>query len=382
MNSRLRPARPRVVRTGAWGLGRTRAWTALLANVRGCNYVTSSAVNAIDMWQSGSLDLRAVDRELALARAVGLNSVRVFLPYLVWRSEQDHFLRHIDGFLAAAAQNGLSVLPVLFDDVNFAGVDPQLGDQPDPIPGVHNSRWTASLPVAGLEDPGERPWLERYVRETVSAFARDARVLVWDVYNEPGNSGVGDRSDWLVEASFMWARAVEPVQPLTAGEWEGTDARAPGWLMALSDIASFHAYESPSDHALAERLDRVLASRRPVLSTEWLHRGVGNTFQAMLPIFRAARIGWYSWGLVAGRTQTYLPWETSRAFVPAGQWQHDLLQADGEAWDASEIALIREELRRECRRRGRNRARVFSRIVRDAGSRTPGASPGQLTMLP
>ena len=42
--------------------------------------------------------------------------------------------------------------------------------------------------LTALKDPAEYPRLEAYVKGVVGSFARDKRVLAWDVWNEP-NSG-------------------------------------------------------------------------------------------------------------------------------------------------------------------------------------------------
>ena len=75
-----------------------------------------------------------------------------------------------------------------------------------------------------VTDRAEWPLLEQYVKDLVGTFARDRRVVVWDLYNEPGN-GMDARSQPLMEAAFAWAREIEPLQPLTTGAW--TDFNSP-----------------------------------------------------------------------------------------------------------------------------------------------------------
>ena len=87
------------------------------------------------------------------------------------------------------------------------------------------------------------PELERYTRDMVGAFGRDSRVVVWDLYNEPGNSGMGERSLPLAEAAFSWARAAKPQQPLTIGAWADLQSPMSRRLMELSDVVSFHGYD-------------------------------------------------------------------------------------------------------------------------------------------
>jgi hypothetical protein len=70
---------------------------------------------------------------------------------------------------------------------------------------------------------------------------------------------------------------------------------------------------------------------------------VGNTFAAVLPIFARYRVGWYFWGLVAGKTQTYYDWSCTPenpCFAPPRIWQHDLLYPDGTPYDLDEARLL------------------------------------------
>jgi hypothetical protein len=77
-----------------------------------------------------------------------------------------------------------------------------------------------------------------------------------------------------------------------------------------------------------------------VICTECLRRQVGNTFEAFLPIFSENQIGWYNWGLVAGRTQTYMPWGSKKGDPMPKVWQHDIFYPDGKPYDWKEIKLI------------------------------------------
>ena len=67
-------------------------------------------------------------------------------------------------------------------------------------------------------------------------------MIVWDLYNEPGNSGMGNRSLPLVQAVFAWARDVDPRQPLTMGVWNDALSDLNQVILSRSDIVTYHAY--------------------------------------------------------------------------------------------------------------------------------------------
>ena len=81
---------------------------------------------------------------------------------------------------------------------------------------------------------------------------------------------------------------------------------------------------------------------RPLVCTEWLHRPNGNTFQGVLPAFAEHRVGWYHWGLVAGRSQTYMPWGSDPGDPEPDAWQHDVFRPDGTPYDPAELQLVRD----------------------------------------
>jgi len=184
---------------------------------------------------------------------------------------------------------------------------------------------------------------------------------MWDLYNEPGNSRMGEKSLPLAEAAFGWARATNPSQPLTIGAWAGFQSRMSKRLMELSDIVSFHGYDRVG--GIKSKLKICQEYGRPVICTEWLRRGVGNTFDAVLPIFAEHNTGWYNWGLVAGRTQTYMPWGSKRGDPMPKIWQHDMFHPDGRPYDRKEIELIRRFKFADSSATGTNGCYLFSYFV-------------------
>lgn len=55
--------------------------------------------------------------------------------------------------------------------------------------------------------------------DIVHSFYKDERILFWDIYNEPGNSGHEDKTIPLLKEVFEWARLAEPTQPISSGPW-------------------------------------------------------------------------------------------------------------------------------------------------------------------
>ncbi|MFP6641596.1 MAG: cellulase family glycosylhydrolase, partial [Myxococcota bacterium] len=324
----------------------------------GCNFIPSTAINQLEMWQAESFDPETNGRELEWAASLGFNIVRVYLHDLLWKQDAPGFLERIDRFLELAHSHGIAVMFVLFDDVWCA--ESRLGPQPEPYPGRHNSGWVQGPGLSALEaypnDGALRERLEDYVRGVVGALARDERVIVWDVYNEPGgypspgSEPVGEACLPLLSDVFEWVRDCVPTQPVTCGLWENPMHPLPPAIgelqLAASDIVSFHHY-GPIE-ALREMCERLTSKTdRPLFCTEYLARPMHSRFESHLPFFREMRIGAINWGLVNGKTQTIYPWWSWFDEQPAPEpevWFHDIFRADGTPFDPEEAAFLRQLL--------------------------------------
>jgi len=347
-------------------LGSESRWTEEQANqwysqqpwLVGANFVPSDAVNELEMWQPETFDTGEIDREFGWAQKIGMNTMRVFLHNLLWEQDPPGFKRRIDQLLAIAAAHHIRPVFVLFD--SCWDPDPKLGPQRPPILGVHNSGWVQAPGRAILEDSAQYPRLKTYVEGVVGAFANDQRVLAWDVWNEPDNDN--DSSYGKLEPAnkrelvltllpqvFAWARGVHPAQPLTsgvwAGDWSSLDSMSPMTRLQIeqSDVISFHNYGWPEE--FEKRVHELQRFHRPILCTEYMARGAGSTFDTILPLAKQNHVAAINWGLVKGRTQTYLPWDSwQHPYVnelPA-VWFHDVFHEDGQPYRVREVELIRD----------------------------------------
>jgi hypothetical protein len=345
--------------TGRWTEQKANAWYAQQPWLVGSNYVPESAINQLEMWQEATFNPAEIDKEFSWAEAMGMNTMRIFLHDLLWEQDAVGFQERMDQFLAIASRHHIRPMFVLFD--SCWDPLPHLGPQHPPIPGVHNSGWVQSPGAAKLGDAGQYPRLKEYVHGVVGAFAKDERILAWDVWNEPGSDNAGSygkeelkdkiaRVTVLLPQVFAWAREANPAQPLTSGVWAvdtSPDGANLGELQQIqlreSDIVSFHNYTWPE--FFKRQVVWLKKYNRPVVCTEYMARPAGSTFDTILPIAKQEHVGAINWGFVAGKTQTYLPWESWEHPYILSQppvWFHEVLHPDGTPYRQAEVDLIRE----------------------------------------
>ena len=322
-----------------WSKEQATNWYNNQPWLRGCNFIPSTAVNQLEMWQAATFDSITIDRELGYAETLGFNCVRVFLHHAVWQSDSAGFIARINIFLGIATRHKITTMFVFFDDCWNATY--QTGPQPTPRPGVHNSQW--------VRDPGKiiygrrntlTPVLENYVKDILITYGNDTRILMWDLYNEPGNSGNGPRSLPLLKKVFQWARAVKPTQPVTAGVWTKVFPALRNYQLKNSDIITYHNYTNPGIHiGIIKQLKKC---GRGLICTEYMARTLNSTFFNTMPLLKEQQTGAINWGLVDGKTNTKYAWASP---VPGGgdpkTWFHEIFRNDGTPYNPAETDFIK-----------------------------------------
>jgi hypothetical protein len=344
-----------------WTSEKAQTWYQAQPWLVGCNFVPSTAINQLEMWQADTFDPATIDRELGYAQSIGLNTMRVFLHDLAWREDPKGFYKRVDKYLEIADRHGIKTLFVIFDAV--WDPNPHTGRQPAPVPGLHNSGWVQSPGRSYLESPAKQDELKPYVVGLLKHYQNDSRVLAWDLFNEPdnpnrqayGRDGAKtelDESDkekfatQLLAKTFAWAREVAPSQPLTCGVWLGDYLDHPSAIQRLqldqSDVISFHNYDNPDE--LRKHIEGLKKLGRPVLCTEYMARGNNSTFAGNLPVMKEFGVAAWSWGLVNGKSNTIYPWDswTHHYTNEPPVWFHDIFRADGTPFSTKEAHLIHD----------------------------------------
>ena len=365
---------------GRWPAEKANAWYAKLPWLVGCNYYPATAINQIEMWQASTFDPKTIDKELALAKSIGMNTLRVYLHDMVWADDEQGLYQRMDQFLDICKQHNIRPFFVFFDDCHYP--DPVLGVQPLPVKGWHNSGWRncpardVALRFAnGKATEAEIAQLKGYVQNTIRRFKDDDRVLFWELYNEPGRGNsetpqkpkyrpvqMREKSNKLVYESWKWAREINSSQPISSCTRGSVGLVNIAINRANSDIHSIHCYE-PADE-LEKLIQEYKQDGRPVIMTEWLARTRGSTVAECLPVMKKYNVGAICWGFVSGKSGTIWPWSSRQEdgkptsvaakrkageIVQPGEkfpepevWFHDLFRIDGTPYDPAEIKVFKE----------------------------------------
>ena len=322
-----------------WSKEKASSWYAAQPWLSGCNFQPSTAINQIEMWQAESFDAPTIDKELGWAEELGFTTMRVFLSSVVWKNDEEGFKQRINQFLAISSKHNIKPLFVFFDDCWNA--ESFIGKQPNPKPGVHNSGWVQDPSVSLRKDTVKLfPLMEKYVKDILTTFKDDKRILMWDLYNEPGNGGHGITSLPLLKNVFKWARQVNPSQPVSAGIWYFDCNELNVFQIENSDVITYHNYSVVKEH---DALIKCLKMQdRPIICTEYMARRNNSRFDNIMPLLKQNNVGAINWGFVSGKTNTIFAWDEP---IPSGEepklWFHDIFRKDKTPFDQNEINIIK-----------------------------------------
>jgi hypothetical protein len=321
-----------------WSREKANQWAAENGWLRGCNFNPSTAINQLETWQAESFDARTIDRELGWAEGIGMNVMRVYLHHVAWQVDKEGFKKRMEDYLAISTKHGIKTIFVFFDDCWNPTY--KAGKQPEPKIGVHNSGWVRDPGDLIFQDAALVKVLEAYVKDILTTFKEDKRIALWDLYNEPGNSGYGNKSLPLMKKVFEWGWQIRPSQPLSAGLWSLPLSELNKFQAENSDIITYHNYESPEKHQAA--IDTLKRYQKPLVCTEYMARRNNSLFTNIMPMLKKQHISAINWGLVAGKSNTKYAWdEPIKDGSEPKLWFHEIFRPDGTPYKLEEVELIK-----------------------------------------
>jgi hypothetical protein len=256
--------------------------------LRGFSVVPSWGARIEEAWWK--YDGARFREEVALARTVHANCLRVWIEFTAWMADPEAVTASFLDAVAAIDEHGMKTMPCLFNRWHDARYD-------------YGGQYTEDL---------YRDWSAKleYVRALVTPVAADARILMWDLCNEPQATNLND--DWA-KREYEWLRQVAETvrgsgaqQPITIGTMYGSNIEA---FAPLCDVLCAHPY-AHTPEALREAIAGYDAIRtrlaRPMVSNECIPGCLDDLRRAEVARFYTealapAGYGWMGWALREGK---------------------------------------------------------------------------------
>ena len=85
-----------------WTVEQANKWYEQWGWLRGSDFIPSTAINQLEMWQKETFDPTTIDRELGYAEGIGMNSMRVYLHHAAWQQDKEGFKDRVKEYLDIA----------------------------------------------------------------------------------------------------------------------------------------------------------------------------------------------------------------------------------------------------------------------------------------
>jgi hypothetical protein len=256
--------------------------------LRGFSVVPSWGARIEEAWWF--YDGARMREEVALARRVHANCLRLWIEFSAWMARPDAVTASFLDAVAAVDESGMKVMPCLFNRWHDHSWD-------------YGGTYTEHL---------YRNWqpMQDYVRALVRPLATDPRVLMWDLCNEPQafdlNNEVNQREfDWLKTIAAT-VRECGAQQPITIGTMSGSniDTFAP-----LCDVLCGHPYahdQAGLAALIAAYREQQQRHAKPFLVNECIPGCLDDQRRAecaryYTQLLREAGFGWMGWALREGK---------------------------------------------------------------------------------
>ncbi|MDD4869605.1 MAG: cellulase family glycosylhydrolase [Kiritimatiellae bacterium] len=256
--------------------------------LRGFSIIPSWAARIEDAWWF--YDGAKMREEVALAKQVHANCIRLWIEWTAWFRDPDKITANFMDAVAVIAENGIKVMPCLFNR-------------------WHDSKFDYGGTYVENLRPGWKKPLE-YVKALVTPLARDNRILIWDLCNEPQAHDLNSDANkkefaWLSEIAAT-VRSCGAQQPVTIGTMSGGNVETYAPIM---DVLCGHPYDRDRS-ALEKKITTYQAIKqkygKPFLVNECIPGCLDDMTRAEVAkyyttLLSDAGFGWMGWALREGK---------------------------------------------------------------------------------
>ncbi|MFC1452323.1 hypothetical protein ACFLSJ_03150 [Verrucomicrobiota bacterium] len=258
--------------------------------LRGFNVVPSWAARIEQAWWE--YDGRRFREEVALARGVHANCIRLWTEFTAWMADPEAVRARFLDAVAGIAEQGMKTMPCLFNRWH---------------------EWSYDYGGTYIEDL-HRNWTPKldYVRALVDPLASDPRILMWDLCNEPqwprlDAENKNRETDWLTAVADT-VRTSGARQPTTIGVMQFEDQM--DHFAPLCDVLCCHPYGRTPEQLrdmldVCKRIEQKHA--KPMHCNECIPGCLDDQRRAecarwSIAALEEAGYGWIGWGMREGKT--------------------------------------------------------------------------------
>ncbi len=232
-------------------------WVNPYRDIRGFNYQPSYEATGYSIWRQFRPE--KFEAELCLGKKYfpKFNTVRYWLSFDAFAVDPSGFSENFETALTIADSLGLKVIPALFNNWNsipgFGGISEEM-----------LRYWFFDYGKKGEATSYVfRPYLEKVVGD----HSNDKRILLWDLCNEPHNSGNWQLTqEWLTHC-YKVCKLMGATQPVSVSV-QGSPEQL-GAVEAISDLFLIHPYFAKQE-MLKETVRFAKQHKKESLATECL----------------------------------------------------------------------------------------------------------------
>lgn len=223
-------------------------------------------------------------REIGYAKSIGVNSFRTWLSPFAWQRDRDAFIKHTREFISVAYENGITVMPIIF---NGNGLDPQT-----------------------LEPEWQKNVGDAYVTDLVSCLKDEPGIIMWDIMNEPSCNDYYLKSP-AEEKAARWeklnaflkhycelVKKLDPENAVTIGHtWIWDLEPSAEWV----DVLSFHDYLESDERIENTYIGAKAISEKygkPLINSELSCLGRANPYELSIKKAYEHKVGFYVFELM------------------------------------------------------------------------------------
>ena len=223
------------------------------SHIRGFNYQPSYGTTEVDTWLKFNPDI--VELELGRGKKYfpKMNAIRVWLSWGAFKCDPNRLSASFGRLLDIAERYDLAVMPLLFNRWH----DPFLD-----WGGIYVDHFYPKLSWVSMDEQRKfnKKWFDPYLTRIVGEHARDDRVFMWDLCNEPFSYyGTLNEFSGTKEAEFAWLQNVYDTckslgarAPLCVGMHPGYGIKGTELVESISDVLTIHPYYVPRNHTRIE----------------------------------------------------------------------------------------------------------------------------------